>query len=563
MGWEAGFYRKPSSDPCALSTYCHYSYSGNGHCPESRYWRNKLLGEVYSKCTVEKLLPGARIHSFPASEHRAGQTYRILYQTGFEYKVGMHGSCICNEYRSLTERHLKDHGQRIDEVWWKKLTLETEKFYNTKLQPFTFQEVISGYEGVKKRRYEKALNYIMEYGLQPKHARVKMFIKNDRFPLDKLASKAPRAIQYRTPEINLVMAKYIKPFEHHYYKELTYGVKSATRVIAKGLNWRQRAEILIEKASYFNKPKFYLLDHSSFDATISVPMLRSTHRKYVKVFGRHVRKLFQCQVNNKCWTKFGIKYTVQGTRMSGDADTACGNTIINLDAIYGVLQASDIKKYDMLVDGDDAVLIVENESHLDTDIFRKAGLNTKVQICHNILDVEFCQSRIIFTPDPIFVRNPYKVISHAPYCRRTYPRRYDDWLSAVGMCELACNPGVPILAAFGKALSSLGTGKRLFDNDLLRRMEGMKVEEKKITLQARESFYRAWNVSPPMQEIIEQCITSYSINDKVNEHTIFRFSFDNKDVESLQRQRAWYECSTEHSGSCWWNGGTGGYRSIN
>nr|QTJ63632.1 RNA-dependent RNA polymerase [Hymenopteran tombus-related virus] len=474
----------------------------------------------------------------------------------------MHNNCICNEYRSLVERHLAAVSPRPDTHYWNTITNLTQKFYIYKLERLRFTDIINRYSGEKRKRYYNAALYIKEFGLRRRHCKVKMFIKNDRSPVDKLISKAPRAIQFRAPEINLMMMQYVKPFEDCYYRELKYGVVSDSRVIAKGLNWRERAQLLVDKASFFRHPRFVMLDHSSFDNSITMQMIKTTHRKYRLVFGKQINSCFRHQIRNKGRTRMGIRYVVPGTRMSGDADTALGNTLINLDAIWGALWSSNIEKYDMLVDGDDAIVIIEDGANIDYEQFARMGLRTKVSETLNIHHAEFCQSRIVLTPEPVFVRNPYKVISHAPYARRSYQGRYDDWLSAVGMCERACNAGVPVLQVFADQLAQLGTGKPIFDRDLRRRMEGMVVNSRPVVDIARLTFYEAWNISPPMQLLLEDLLTSQGICDRRNKQTYFRFSYDRKDDESLQRQRTWYESSVECSSGSWWCGRTGGYRSI-
>lgn len=458
------------------------------------------------------------------------------------YGVAVHNNCICNEARALCERHLVERRKvLVNEREWMNVARETKQYYRDKLTPLRYRTVIEGYSGNKKRRYIRALDNLRNGGLEPKHARVKMFVKNERFDSWAIERKPPRAIQYRTPEYNLCLMRYIKAFEEWYYPKLKYGVVSGTRIIAKGLNWKQRAELLVQKASHFVKPKYIMTDYTAFDSTIDVPHLKSTHSKYRKVFGAPLR-LLNAQINNVGKTRHGIKYRVRGTRMSGDADTACGNTIVNLDAIHGVLRKSGISKYDMLVDGDDSVIIVEDESEYDVGYYEQLGLVVKHEVVHHLADVEFCQSRIVWTAaGPLFVRHPCKVLSNGALCRRDYPGRYDSWLAAVGACEKACNPGVPVLSVFGSVLDGLSASK-LYDDDLKRRMEYMKMEDCSvaITMEARASMTRAWGIPIDVQIGLEKVIAEECM------------SYDLKDDEQLQRTRTWYECRYEPSSRSWW-----------
>lgn len=436
-----------------------------------------------------------------------------------------------------------DKDARVDEEVWRRFTRETESFYDQKLEPITFGEIIAGYTGNKKKRYERAREYLCEHGLQEKHARIQMFVKNERFPLKDIKVKPPRAIQYRTPEYNLVFMKYTKPFEDHYYPRLHYGAVSKTRVIAKGMNNQERAEVFMEKCSYFARPVFYCMDYSAFDSTIMKTHLLSTHRKYIRVFGKRVKRIARMQIKNKGVTRCGIKYEVQGTRMSGDADTGLGNCIVNLDAIYAVLKLSGIQKYDMLIDGDDAVIIVEQGEELDVSHYAKMGLVVKAKRTDDIHQVDFCQSRLVFRPEPLWVRNPKRAMSNTAMCKRHYPD-FSQWLASCGECELAVNYGVPILMAYGSSLSTF-SNKRVFDRDLQRRMELAVPEKDEVTDIARLTFYQAFGTPPPLQIMLEEEIAQ-----------VIAFYKENlNNVEQLQRTWTWSELGHEFGSCSWWCGG--------
>lgn len=471
--------------------------------------------------------------------------YFVLRELGVEEQMSAYGSCVCNELDALRFRHLIDRGAQMDDSW-EKITRQTEKFYDP-LEKITNMEVISRYTGNKRTRYLKAHYQLQHEGLTPRDVRVKMFVKTERFWTKDIGVKPPRAIQFRSPKFNLCLLRYITPFEEHHYASLKYGVVSDTRVVAKGLNWVQRAKLFIDKASHFTNPLFINLDYSAFDSTITLRHLKSTHRKYVKSFGREIRGLLRHQLYNKGSTR-QLRYKVTGTRMSGDADTGCGNTIINLDALYGFFLYNGIKKYDMLVDGDDSIVIVEKGALLDFSYFTRIGLIAKVTTTEDMFQVEFCQSRLVLADEPVFVRNPKKVLSATRLCLRPYLHKISDWAASVGACELAVNPGVPVLQVLGWQLSQL-SAKRVFDRDLEARMLGMKNNKvKPITDLARLTFEHAWGVTIEMQLLIERILTEPSVS-------IYRTDslLTNRDDEQIQRTRLLYECSPELGGSSWWN----------
>lgn len=476
----------------------------------------------------------------------------------FRYSVNVHANCICNEYKALTNRHLVDQTDiPFDAKLWRRTEMATRKYWDTRLKPATYEEIIAGYTGTKKRSYHQAAYRLRKEGLLPQDTWVSMFVKPDRFPSGTVEEKAPRAIQFRSQKFNLALGSYIKPIEEHYYKNLHYGVVSRTRVIAKGLNNQQRAELVLHKVDHFQNPVFVLIDHSAFDSTISVAHLKSTHRKYDRCYrSKQLRGLLKTQLNNKCMSKHGIRYTTRGTRKSGDYDTGCGNSIVNADAIYGFLSENGITKYDFILDGDDAVIIVEKHDaqNLRHDVWGRLGFKTKMKVVRNIEEVEFCQSRIILGAVITFSRNPTRAMSNAMACRRYYtPTAWPRWLAAVGLCEAATNRGVPCLQSFGLQLAGLST-KPLFSEDMLYKYSGVEpIAPLEVTADARATFTLAWGIPFDVQLLIEQynytaCVYDWRLISDINNASSYT---------QIRRAAAGISAATksvaEFSGSCWWS----------
>lgn len=476
----------------------------------------------------------------PDVTHTTKDSAYVIFNTRLEHKVALHNNCICNEYLSLRNRHIVQAGYTVS-ITWGEVTSKTLKFYyKNSIIPTSYQDVISRYSGNKKKRYVNALNYLQHYGLQDKHAKVSMFIKADRFTEEKVRTKAPRAIQFRSAEYTLEFMRYITAIEHEIYENVHYDVVSKSRVIMKGLNQVERATIFREKASYFSKPKYYCIDHSTFDATIKVEHLRSTHKKYLRMFNSgKFRWLLKQQLNNVGITNSGIKYRIQGTRMSGDADTGLGNSIINADCIYGVLLKSQVVKYDFILDGDDAVIIVEDNDVLDLKWFQEFGFETKVDIVNEEHEVGFCQCKIIADR---WVRNPLRAISHYSVAKKLPIQLVRDWVSGMGLCELSIHGGIPILQALGQVMFAQSS-KQLLDRDTKMRMGNVSLEDRSCPIldKTREEFFSAYGVDPDLQIKIEELLTSYRKN-------LLDFNND----ESIYRTRQSYELCDECSSCSWW-----------
>lgn len=426
------------------------------------------------------------------------------------YQVITHAGCICNERAALHNRHLVDRSYiPFDQSYFMKCARKVNReFAFQGLAPCKFHDIISRYTGPKRQLYLRALDDIRTYGFDHRWAHIKMFVKPDKFPFAKAMVKPPRAIQYRSPAFNLLLAHYLKPIEDWFYNSLSPG---GFRFAAKGLNNVQRAINLKEMSSTFDNPAYILLDHSSFDSTINETHLRTTHKFYTKLNNSSkLKMLLKFQLNNKGWSKHGIKYMVKGTRMSGDFDTALGNTYINYVALRSWLRLAGVRG-EIMLDGDDSVVIVERSSmyRLDMDHFGKCGFETKMEVVYDLVDVEFCQSKYLPTEPPRFSRNPIRALSRLNISVKNYHgsgwRRYQ---SGIGHCEMAVNQGVPILYPIGLKLARLSK-RPIFDTEMEYKVSSVEICDIPITDEVRVAFYQAWGISPYEQIAIESEYTPH------------------------------------------------------
>lgn len=454
---------------------------------------------------------------------------------------------------ALRDRHLVQQ-QPYSESLVKKYFSKLRKLVTWKCGTTPFSEIIENYSGSKKQRYRRAYGYLSKHGLQPKHTRVQMFIKPDRFPLSMVSVKPPRAIQFRSPEFNLMMAHYLKKFEEVTYQNLKIG-NSKTRNIMKGLNPRARARVFLEKTRSFKNPVFLCLDHSRFDSCIQPLHLKETHKIYMKSVGKRVYNIVKHQVTNLGYSKHGLKYRTSGTRMSGDFDTGLGNCLVNIASILSVVGKV---KCDFILDGDDAVIITEKEdiNKLKINNFAHFGLITKLNLQQEISRVEFCQSRIIFNKGPIFSRNPIRALSHSMISRKYYnTKTVCEYLRGVGECEESVSYGVPILHKLSQILQ-LASPKAFYDSDMEWRMaQGQDMEKVEITSEARMSFYIAWGITPQHQELLEASLIPPSLRiacPKDRQSRRLRNPEFHYDVKSLYESWTRMESLGSDGSANWW-----------
>lgn len=429
-------------------------------------------------------------------------------------QTAVHSGCLCNEYVSLHNRHMKVvdayQGTGDVEVLVDKNIIEKSQKFNLPVLPnyqrMAKRDIANSYTGAKKRMYVQALERIKEGYKLPTWSKIKMFLKADKFPrvdLEGPNAKAPRSIQFRSPEFNLLLASYLKPYEHGMYETLTSPV--GLRCVAKGLNNVQRAENIIEAAKLFRDPVFLGMDHSKFDSCVRVTHLKWLHKQYMRtVKCNGLRNILRYVINNIGKSKNGIGYKIKGARMSGDFDTALGNTLINFLVITTGLEGI---KHHILLDGDDSVLIVER-SDLEglkqklIDHCLMMGFETVIEEYFHLHEIEFCRSKLIPTNPPRFARDPKRALSNYTITIKDYAGdsrlRY---LAGVGKGELAASAGVPIMQAY--ALSRAKAHDNPLDIEELRIAYGVVDNPIEVDTMTRIYFEEQWGITIDEQLRIE------------------------------------------------------------
>lgn len=454
-------------------------------------------------------MSGAAIMKVPPLMCSLQAKMHVLTPMPLAYQVATHTNCICNELTALTQRHLVQPASVLKVA--KLSELPNLPLPATRLKMGKLQLALS-YQGVKRQSYLKAYHQLRDGGLDlKKWTKVKMFIKAEKIEAGEIEDKAPRAIQFRDQRYNLLVGCYLKPLEHWLYKNLVSSI--GLRVIAKGLNNVERAWNLTDAASHFVNPRYLLLDHSKFDAHVHHKLLKWSHKQYYRATkSRILRYYLSLSVNNSCTSKHGISYRVKGTRMSGDYDTALGNTVINWAVLTSWLQGA---KNHLLIDGDDSVLVVEAnvvpELMSRFDHFSDLGFKTKCQVVDDLTQVEFCQSKYLACNPPLFSRNPYRALSHMAVSQKPYTGKAKlRYMAGVGLGELAASNGVPILSVIARKWSELSDKPMLGDYRL--EAYGTPGEILPITDQARTDFYLAWGIHPGEQIRIENSYTPLHYN---------------------------------------------------
>lgn len=408
--------------------------------------------------------------------------------------------------------------------------------------PLSFDDTIKTFTGRKRLRYERAYQNILKgNSTVAEEAKVKVFVKYEKTDRTSKSDPVPRVISPRSPEYNLRVARYLRKMEEPIFDAI--GDLYGHRTVMKGVTATQTATLLHEKWNMFRKPVAVGLDASRFDQHVSKEALQFEHSIYVRClsFAKDrikLASLLQYQLRNKCSGRTpdgGVKYTTDGTRMSGDMNTSLGNCVLMCLMIKAYSEELGIN-LQLANNGDDCVVFMEKSDlkrfsdKLD-GWFRKMGFNMVVEKPSTCMEeIEFCQTRPVYDgKNWVMCRNPWTALAKDAVLMK-HPQQVSQeflgtWLDAVGQGGIALAGGMPIFQAFYELYIRSGQSTRrnrrgrtvtMSTNELLpwfMRETGLKGDRRKqeITPEARCSFYYAFGVTPDEQVAIEEGYDSMSL----------------------------------------------------
>jgi len=400
--------------------------------------------------------------------------------------------------------------------------------------PLSFHDTVETFRGCKKIRYERAWQKIVStHTSVAKEAEVSVFVKYEKTDRTSKSDPVPRVISPRTPEFNLRVARYLRKVEEPIFDAL--GKLFNHKTVMKGVTVTDTARLLREKWEQFDHPVAVGLDASRFDQHVSREALEFEHSIYPLCFPRleHKRKLkylLKHQLVNRCtgYTQDGsLKYTINGTRMSGDMNTSLGNCILMCMMIKGYALDMGINMQ-LANNGDDCVVFMEKRdlSRFQSKLnswFREMGFNMVVEKpSYEFEQIEFCQTRPIFDGSNwVMCRNPWTATAKDAVLLK-HPNQVSDgffrqWMDAVGTGGMALAGGMPVFQSFYRMYKRSGLSYRKIGRNAVRmasnemlpwymREVGLQggLKEKEITADARSSFFFAFGVTPDEQVELEK-----------------------------------------------------------
>jgi len=269
--------------------------------------------------------------------------------------------------------------------------------------------------------------------------------------------KAPRLIQGADPRFIAVVGPEVAAWQ-----------QEVKRISNKNhLFWFTSGAYADELADYITAPandEIFENDVSAFDTSIGVELcvLELWLAKWMGA-SPAVLDLMAANIRTHGYTSKGIKYSVDGTRKSGDPYTSLFNSLINAFMhIYciwqqtGRISMSDVR---MLVQGDDNLLRHRSDITPDWTTLLRLGFKCENIYRQSLFDAEFCSSRLFKTVKGwAFGPKPGRVLNKL--CSFVLPPKHIHPLCiargvAIGMLQYAY---VPLVKQASQLLLKLAEG---------------------------------------------------------------------------------------------------------
>jgi len=375
---------------------------------------------------------------------------------------------------------------------------------------------VETYDGRKKTIYENAAKEFTLEGVTRRDAEVQAFVKAEKTNFTAKPDPAPRIIQPRRPKYNVAVGVYLKALEHPLYNSMRKAWKGTH--VMKNVNADEMGARFQKEWQRFRHPVAIGLDASRFDQHCSQCALRWEHGVYLRAFHNcpELARLLSYQLVNKCsaYLEDGVlKYTTDGCRMSGDMNTGMGNCLIMCALVNCYMGELGLRKFSLLNNGDDCVLIVEckNLSRLSTlpDWFLDFGYTMKVEDpVFELEKIEFCQMHPVRTGErTTMVRNLQTAMAKDLVTIKNVnnPGAWNAYRKLISDCGIAMNGDIPVMGAF---YDMLGRGAERAANDPYTQgiqfaAHGLHHKRADPTVTARLSFETAFGLTPPEQTALE------------------------------------------------------------
>nr|UQB76140.1 RNA polymerase [Flumine tombus-like virus 25] len=384
----------------------------------------------------------------------------------------------------------------------------------TSRHPWSKARFTQCYTGKKLAVYLEAVESLKHNPPTREDSVVKIFIKRtEKTNLSAKSRPVPRVISPRDPRYNVALGCYVKKIEHDVYNNIARVYGSST--VLKGMNARQQGEVIQSHFESYSECAAIGLDASRFDQHVSKSALRFEHSVYKRFYpgDNKLTWLLDMQLVNRCRgfvDNGGVKYVVDGTRMSGDMNTGLGNCLIMCALVYSYAAERNVG-IRLANNGDDCVVFMDRRDELKFkeglhQWFREMGFDMKVdKTVYHVEGVVFCQTQPVWDGDGyIMCRDPVLGLGkdHVSVRSLNSEKDYNRWIAAVGEGGISLAGGLPVFQDFYRTLVRDSKGaKPLYtaldvESGQYKLRCGLHRKYKKVSDETRNSFYLAFGITP-------------------------------------------------------------------
>ncbi|APG76436.1 hypothetical protein 2 [Sanxia tombus-like virus 9] len=256
-----------------------------------------------------------------------------------------------------------------------------------RVHPLPWEEWLQRFPSNRSLQLNDARSNVQLRGLLKSDCKVDCFLKVET----STNATDPRNISPRSAEFLSVLGPYVAGLENkirtlHDHDQIPY--------LVKGLTPSARAQIVRRK----ERAWVVEIDYSRYDMTISEDVIRELEIKNFKALfvsdeDPALDAVLDALISMNGYNSLGVKYTVDGTRASGDAHTSIGNGLLGRFLLWVCLRGLPDTVWDSVHEGDDGLLFVDDGwQHLVMHCLQVLpcfGFQAKLRLCR-LDDALFC-----------------------------------------------------------------------------------------------------------------------------------------------------------------------------
>lgn len=372
----------------------------------------------------------------------------------------------------------------------------------------------SSYEDWRKEQLRRSWKQVDDgRGLNYRHYRCKSFIKREGY----IEFKYPRTINARSDAFKCMTGPFFSKIE---------AVLCPRPEFVKCRDISDRPEYLAGR--YPEGQAVRATDYTTFEASFSARVLYAIEMQLYTYMLQdvpgyqdlidHIRRALCgrqfCQMAGRKYS--GIKYSMEGTRMSGDMCTSLGNTFTNM-----ILMEYACRKVGSEVlgtyEGDDGVSLIKGRKP-PPETFTNLGFKLKLEDVPDVASASFC-GNVFVRGENCNICDPLKTVVKFGWTmsdlRTGSVADREALLRAKAMSLIATNPGAPVVQNMALwVMRVLKDGPLLFSGvrgsasywemRIAARIASGKARPGTVSVRARRLCHEVFGVTPDRQLYLEE-----------------------------------------------------------